>query len=146
MPLTSGVPPPGTLPRTFWIIPTKIRSLVGSIQNQVPNAPPHQKLSTPCGSPLSPGRSYLLKTSTLTTAATATDLRYRMNVETLRAEPATSLLLNEIGRVRFEAVRPLAVDAYAQNRRTGAFILIDRRTNSTAGAGMILAFSCPPVY
>ncbi len=88
--------------------------------------------------PLAAGRSYLLKQTTLTAPATITELRYRMNVETLRSEPASSLKLNEIGRVRLESARALAVDSYAKNRQTGAFILVDRMTNATLGAGMIL--------
>jgi len=88
--------------------------------------------------PLAPGRSYLLKQAALTTPATVTDLRYRMNVETLRSEPAERLELNGIGRVRIAATRPLAADSYGKNRRTGSFILIDRLTNATMGAGMIV--------
>jgi bifunctional enzyme CysN/CysC len=88
--------------------------------------------------PLEPGRSYMLKHTTSTVPATIAELRYRMNVDTLRSEPADSLALNEIGRVRIETARALAVDAYATNRRTGAFILVDRLTNATVGAGMIL--------
>jgi hypothetical protein len=80
--------------------------------------------------PLTAGRSYLLKTSTLTTTATAVDLRYKMNVETLRSERPTSSALNAIGRVRFECARAPAVDAYAANPQMGAFILIDRLTNA----------------
>ncbi len=87
---------------------------------------------------LAPGRSYLLKQSTLTAPVTITQLRYRINVETLHSEPAEGLKLNEIGRVRIECTRPLTGDAYAKNRQTGAFILIDRLTNATLGAGMIL--------
>src|ERR1044071_4586713 len=48
---TCGVSPVGIEPLRFWIMPTKTMSLVGSIQNQVPKAPPHQKLSRPCGLP-----------------------------------------------------------------------------------------------
>ncbi|MBL8859661.1 MAG: sulfate adenylyltransferase subunit CysN [Planctomycetes bacterium] len=88
--------------------------------------------------PLSPGRAYLLKTAALTTPATVTELRYKLNTETLRSEPAESLALNAIGRVRLECVRPAPVDAYSKNRRTGAFILIDRLTNATVAAGMVV--------
>jgi len=88
--------------------------------------------------PLTPGRQYLLKTLTLTTPATVVDLRYRMNIETLRSEPAAELGLNAIGRVRLECVRAPAVDAYSVNRKTGAFILIDRLTNATVAAGMVV--------
>ncbi len=88
--------------------------------------------------PLEAGRSYLLKTATSSAPVTVTDVRYRMNIETLRSEPATSLGLNAIGRVRLESARMLAVDAYAKNRNMGAFILVDRMTNATLAAGMIL--------
>jgi bifunctional enzyme CysN/CysC len=87
---------------------------------------------------LEPGRSYLIKQTTLTAPATVTHLRYRMNIETLHSESAESLKLNEIGRVRIESARPLAADAYTKNRQTGAFILVDRMSNATLGAGMIL--------
>ena len=87
---------------------------------------------------LTAGRSYLLKTATSTTPVTVTDVRYRMNIETLRSEPASALGLNAIGRVRLESARVLAVDAYAKNRHMGAFILVDRMNNATLAAGMIL--------
>jgi bifunctional enzyme CysN/CysC len=88
--------------------------------------------------PMQPGNRYVLKHSTNHTAATVMDLRYRMNVNTLRREAAESLALNEIGRVRVETMRPLFWDPYTRNRTTGAFILIDRLTNATVGAGMIV--------
>ena len=87
---------------------------------------------------LEPGKSYLLKTATTMVPVTVTDLRYRMDVETLRSEPAPKLALNEIGRIRLESARTFAVDAYAKNRQMGGFILIDRMTNATLAAGMIL--------
>ena len=88
--------------------------------------------------PLETGRPYLIKHTTLTTEATVTDLRYRMNVNTLHREQADGLELNEIGRVCLETTRPLHHDPYAKNRATGAFVIIDRITNATLGAGMIL--------
>jgi bifunctional enzyme CysN/CysC len=88
--------------------------------------------------PLQPGRQFLLQQTSAQTAATATDLRYRINVSTLHREPAPELRMNEVGRVRLECARPLAADAYAKNRATGAFILIDRLGNATVGAGMIV--------
>jgi bifunctional enzyme CysN/CysC len=87
---------------------------------------------------LEPGKSYLLKTATTMVPVTVTDLRYRMDVETLRSEPTPKLALNEIGRIRLESARTFAVDAYAKNRQMGGFILIDRMTNATLAAGMIL--------
>ncbi len=88
--------------------------------------------------PLSSGREYLLKQTTALTAAVVSAVRYRMNVNTLHREPCDDLRLNEIGRVRIETPRMLAVDAYIRNRQTGALILIDRISNATVAAGMIL--------
>ena len=88
---------------------------------------------------LEPGREYLLKQTTAVVPATVTDIRYRMNVNTVHREPAEQLALNEIGRVRVETPRLLSFDPYVQNRGTGAFILIDRITNATVGAGMIVS-------
>ncbi|MBI2213556.1 MAG: adenylyl-sulfate kinase [Acidobacteria bacterium] len=85
------------------------------------------------------GGDYMLKQGTAQVPATLAEIRYRTNVDTLRREDASQLALNEIGRVRIEASRALAIDPYARNRATGAFILIDRITNETAGAGMIIA-------
>ena len=65
------------------------------------------------------------------------DLLYRIDTTTLeRDESATSLALNEIGRVKLRVAQPLFVDEYRRNRLTGGFILIDE-TNATVGAGMI---------
>ncbi len=88
--------------------------------------------------PMQPGNRYIVKQTTNSSAVTVTDLRYRMNVSTLRKEEANALALNEIGRVRLESMRPLQWDPYGKNRSTGSFILIDRMTNATVAAGMIL--------
>jgi bifunctional enzyme CysN/CysC len=88
--------------------------------------------------PLQPGNRYVVKHATNQSAATVTDLRYRINIGTLHKEDAAALALNEIGRVRLETMRPLCWDPYAKNRATGAFILIDRISNATVAAGMIL--------
>ena len=88
--------------------------------------------------PLVPGKQYLFKqTSKVTTGAVST-LRYRIDVNTLHRQPAPSLGLNEIGRCAITLTSPIAFDAYRRNRATGAFIMIDRVTNATVGAGMIL--------
>jgi bifunctional enzyme CysN/CysC len=84
------------------------------------------------------GREYVLKQTTVVVPAVVSDVRYRINVNTLHREPCETLELNEIGRVRIETPRRLAFDAYVRNRATGAFILIDRLTNATIAAGMIL--------
>ncbi len=87
---------------------------------------------------LHPGRQVLLKHTTVTTAATVAELRYRINVATLHREAADGLDMNEVGRVRIECARALAADAYTKNRTTGSFLLIDRLTNATLAAGMIV--------
>jgi bifunctional enzyme CysN/CysC len=88
--------------------------------------------------PLVPGKQYLFKqTSKLTTGAVST-LRYRMDVNTLHRQPAPTLALNEIGRCAITLTGPIAFDAYRRNRTTGSFIMIDRLTNATVGAGMII--------
>lgn len=88
--------------------------------------------------PMQPGNRYIVKQTTNSSSVTVTDLRYRMNVTTLHKEDANALALNEIGRVRLESMRPLQWDPYGKNRSTGSFILIDRMTNATVAAGMIL--------
>jgi bifunctional enzyme CysN/CysC len=88
--------------------------------------------------PLLPGRSYILRTETDQTSATVTDLKYRVDVNSFAHEAAKSLDLNEVGICNISTQSPLAFDNYADNRVTGAFILIDRLTNRTVGAGMIL--------
>lgn len=89
-------------------------------------------------SPLVPGREYLLKHGTNRTPASVTRIAHRVDVNTLEATPAPALSLNDIGQVALRAQRPLVYDPYARSRQTGAFILIDRLTNMTAGAGMLL--------
>jgi bifunctional enzyme CysN/CysC len=88
--------------------------------------------------PVMPGRDYVIKHTTAVAPATVTEIRYRINVNTLRRETCDRLGLNEIGRIRVETPRPLALDPYVRNRITGAFILIDRLTNATVAAGMVL--------
>jgi bifunctional enzyme CysN/CysC len=87
--------------------------------------------------PLVPGRSYLLKIGARTVPATVTALKHRINVETLAHLADKTLGLNEIGFCNLSTAAPVTFDPYAANRDTGAFILIDRFTNETAGAGMI---------
>jgi len=88
--------------------------------------------------PLAEGRSYLLKHGTRTARASVQSLQYRLDVNGLhRDETASTLELNEIGRVSFRCTEPLLVDDYTTNRTTGSFIIIDPATNATAGAGVI---------
>ncbi|MBL8722638.1 MAG: sulfate adenylyltransferase subunit CysN [Planctomycetes bacterium] len=88
--------------------------------------------------PLQTGRSYLVKHMAAQSECTVTDVRYRIDVGTLHRQPATSLAMNEIGRIHLECARPLAADAYTKNRTTGSFVLIDRMSNATVAAGMVV--------
>ena len=85
-----------------------------------------------------PGKRFLLKIGTATVPATLSRIADTLDVESLTRAPATSLVLNAIGRVEIEAAQAVAFDAYAENRQTGAFILIDRSTLRTAAAGMVV--------
>lgn len=87
--------------------------------------------------PLMPERQYLLKLGAQTVGAAVTALKHQINVSTLEHVAATKLELNEVGVCNIAVDRPVAFDAYADNRTTGGFILIDRFSNETVGAGMI---------
>ncbi|MBL8769994.1 MAG: sulfate adenylyltransferase subunit CysN [Phenylobacterium sp.] len=87
--------------------------------------------------PLLPGRSYLLKSGARTVSAQVTEPKHRVNVNTLEKLAATRLELNEIGVCNLSLAAPIAFDAYAENKDLGGFILIDRMTNRTVGAGML---------
>jgi bifunctional enzyme CysN/CysC len=86
---------------------------------------------------LLPGRQYLLKVGTATVPATISELKHKVDVNTLEHLAAKTLQLNEVGYVNISTSRPIAFDPYIENRDTGGFIVIDRFTNATAGAGMI---------
>ena len=87
--------------------------------------------------PMLPGRSYLLKSTTRTTGAVFAAPKHRVNVNTLEELATKQLELNEIGVCNVALDRPIAFDPYERNRETGGFIVIDRLTNETVGAGMI---------
>jgi bifunctional enzyme CysN/CysC len=87
--------------------------------------------------PMLPGRQYLLKIGTRTVSATVTEPKYKVNVNTLEHLAAKTLDLNEIGVCNIALDRPVAFDPYEVNRDTGGFILIDRMSNGTVGAGML---------
>jgi bifunctional enzyme CysN/CysC len=87
--------------------------------------------------PAFPGRSYLLKIGSQQVPATITDLKFRTNVNTLEESAANTLELNEVGTVTIATDKPIAFDSYATNAPTGAFIVIDRISNATLGAGVI---------
>jgi sulfate adenylyltransferase large subunit len=91
------------------------------------------------GKPLDPGRDYLVKHTSQIVPARVEAVKHKVNVATLEIGPASGLWMNEIGVVRIASARPMFFDRYAANRGTGSFILIDRETNATAGAGMILS-------
>jgi len=86
---------------------------------------------------LLPGKTYLFKHTTQTIPGQIDSLRYRVDVNTLHRSPAPDLQLNEIGRCSITLSQSIYFDAYKRNRTTGAFIIIDRLTNATVGAGMI---------
>ncbi len=87
--------------------------------------------------PMLPERSYLMRIGTQTTSAQVTDLKYAININTSEHLPATKIDLNGIAVCNFASAQPVAFDPYADNPETGAFILIDRISNNTVGAGMI---------
>ena len=87
---------------------------------------------------MKPGKQYLFKQTTRTVAGSISTLRYEVDVNTMHSKPTPTLELNQIGRVAISLSQPLAIDGYRRNRSTGAFIIIDRITNVTVGAGMIM--------
>jgi bifunctional enzyme CysN/CysC len=89
--------------------------------------------------PLSPQRRYLVKHTTRTVMVGGVDVRYRIDVESLRRhEDVTTLELNDLARVQLQLSAPLVFDSYRRNRVTGSLIIIDEATNETVGAGVIL--------
>jgi sulfate adenylyltransferase large subunit len=87
--------------------------------------------------PLDREKTYLLKHTTRTARAEVSEILHKTNLETLDHVPAEGMSLNDIARVRVRARAPLSFDAYADDRATGAFVLIDSVTNDTVAAGMI---------
>ena len=87
--------------------------------------------------PMLPGRPYGMKIGASNVVATITSLKYKVNVNTLEHVAARKLDLNEIGICNIGLDRQIPFDAYAENRETGSFILIDRLTIDTVGAGLI---------
>ena len=87
--------------------------------------------------PLDPRRRYLLRHTTRETTAQVIAIADRVDLATLARQPADQLACNDIARVRLRTVQTLCVDAYADNRSTGALILIDEASNNTVAAGMI---------
>ena len=87
--------------------------------------------------PLLPGRPYLLKIGAATVGVTITEPKYRVNINTLEHVAAKKFELNEIGVCNIALDRPVPFDAYRDNRETGGFILVDRISQHTVGAGML---------
>lgn len=109
-----------------------------------PDSPPHTSSEIEAmivwmaEQPFIPGRSYLLKHTTRQVSAEVAQFRYGVDVNTLEHRHIGRLELNEVAHVQLSLTHPLACDPYRINPATGAFILIDRLTNNTVGAGMIL--------
>ncbi|MEQ9725659.1 sulfate adenylyltransferase subunit CysN [Pseudomonas sp. WHRI 8822A] len=89
--------------------------------------------------PMLPGKKYDIKRATSYVPGSIASITHRVDVNTLEQGAASSLQLNEIGKVKVALDAPIALDGYEHNRTTGAFIIIDRLTNGTVGAGMIIA-------
>lgn len=88
--------------------------------------------------PLSVGAEYLLKSNTQAIPVVINSVRYRYSMDELSRIAANTLNLNDIGRVEIQMQRPLVYDAFARVMDMGAFVLINRNTNATSGAGIIL--------
>ncbi len=84
-----------------------------------------------------PGRQYYMKIHNKLVSASVSELKHKVNVNTLEQQAGKTLELNEVGVCNISLDQAIAYDAYADNRDTGSFILIDRRTNETVGVGML---------
>ena len=108
-----------------------------------PQSPPHvidrfeAKLVWLHEDALLPGRSYLLKAGATTAPAQIDAVKFKIDINSLQHEPGKTLELNEVGNCTFSTNVPIPCDRYEDNRGTGSFILIDRLSNATVGAGMI---------
>lgn len=108
-----------------------------------PRHPPHVSerfaahLVSLSGAGLLPERSYLIKAGTAASAARIAGIEHRVDIDSLERFSAEALRQNEIGFAALSADRPLVFDSYDRSRETGSFILIDRLTQETVGAGMI---------
>ena len=93
--------------------------------------------------PLAPRRTYLLRHTTREVQARIEAIEWNLDVATLERVPAHELAMNDIARVRFRLAHPVFADAYATNRSTGAFVVIDEGSYGTVGAGMIVEADGP---
>ncbi len=92
--------------------------------------------------PLTPGRKFFIKHTTVSAQVIVSSIESRLNIQTFEDEPGpTELVANDLGEIRLRTSRPLVYDGYATNRLTGSFILIEPSTNATVAAGMLL----PPI-
>jgi bifunctional enzyme CysN/CysC len=87
--------------------------------------------------PLLPGRSYLMRIGTKWVPTMVSAIKHKLDINHLEPLAARTLAVNEIGLCNFATAVPVAFDSYENNRETGAFIIVDRYTNETVGAGMI---------
>jgi sulfate adenylyltransferase subunit 1 len=88
--------------------------------------------------PLSRARRYVVRHTTRETLAQVSEIAWRVDLTALDHVPADTLQMNDIGRVRVKLAQPIAADRYADDRDTGAFVMVDEATNDTVAAGMIL--------
>jgi sulfate adenylyltransferase subunit 1 len=91
--------------------------------------------------PLDKARKYVVRHTSRESKAILSDIEYRLDINSLEKQGADKLAVNDIAKVTIKLAQALAVDPYAENRNTGAFIVIDESTNNTVGAGMILQAS-----
>ena len=87
--------------------------------------------------PMLPGRKYILKSGAQNASASISTLKYKLNVDNLEHQAGKDLELNEVGYCNLSLDRSIVFDAYNNDREMGGFILVDRLTNATVGAGMI---------
>jgi bifunctional enzyme CysN/CysC len=90
---------------------------------------------------LTPGRQYVIKLATRSVFGSVSLIHHRIDVNTLEHHDAAEVKLNEIGCCTVSVTSPVVFDAYKTSRGTGSFIIIDRLTNGTVGAGMIIGVS-----
>jgi len=88
--------------------------------------------------PLSLRKKYVIKHTTNSVKAMVASIDFRRDIHSLNKDAADELAMNEIGQITFKLQQPVHFDAYADNRVTGSFIVIDTFTNNTVGAGMIV--------
>ncbi len=86
---------------------------------------------------LFPGRQYIIRTTNNAASGSVTAIKHRIDIEDFSEAAAKTLQLNEIGVVTLSLTKPIPFDPYSDNRSTGAFIVVDRQTNRTVGAGML---------